>query len=294
MDSYHKRKKLLEEKYGKLINVRPYNDETFNNKIASDKQQKYIKEIQDISDEEGLKRAYEARDGLYQHYNKLFIAGTKDWPGDAIDDLKLPFDDTLNKTKRGRDADAYYRSHHEIDTVIGHSLGGAVALSLQTAYKKQDGNPYGIVQSKTFGAPTVSGNISNPLLKNIVKDEIVSAGVAGGLSIGAFADSAIGFADGGLLAGLGADIGKKVSTDFANRLTSDTNTSPDRIRYFGDPISFFDNNAKTVMPSFGFRFNNSAHSYKELFIQDAVPLHDTIKNPLTPSPDDSEADVITE
>ena len=32
---------------------------------------------------------------------------------------------------RGRDSDAYYRSHHEIDTVIGHSLGGAVALSLE-------------------------------------------------------------------------------------------------------------------------------------------------------------------
>ena len=41
-------------------------------------------------------------------------------------------------TKRGRDADAYYRSHHEIDTVIGHSLGGAVALSLeQTLYKSR-------------------------------------------------------------------------------------------------------------------------------------------------------------
>ena len=124
MESYHKRKKLLEEKYGKLINVRPYSDEISNNKIASDKQQKYVKEIQDISDEEGLKRAYEAKDGLYQHYNKLFIAGTKDFPQDHIDDLKLPFDDTLNKTKRGRDADAYYRSHHEIDTVIGHSMGG--------------------------------------------------------------------------------------------------------------------------------------------------------------------------
>ena len=293
MESYHKRKKLLEEKYGKLINVRPYNDETFNNKIASDKQQKYIKEIQDISDEEGLKRAYETKDGLYQHYNKLFIAGTKD-PIDFIDDLKLPFDDTLNKTKRGRDADAYYRSHHEIDTVIGHSLGGSVALALEKAYKKQGDNPYGIIQSKTFGAPTVSGKISNPLLKNIVKDEIIGAGVAGGLAIGAFADSAIGFADGGLLAGLGADIGKKVSTDFANRLTSDTNTSPDRIRYFGDPISFFDNNATTVMPSFGFRFNNSAHSYKELFIKDAVPLHDVERNMLEPSPDDSKAEVITE
>ena len=106
-------------------------------------------------------------------------------------------------------------------------------------------------------------------------------------------DSAIGFTDGGLLSGLGADIGKKVSTDFANRITSDTNTSPDRIRYFGDPISAFDFQAKTVMPSFGFRFNNSAHSYKELFIKDAVPLHDVERNMLEPSPDDSKAEVIT-
>ena len=162
MESYHKRKKKLEEKYGKLINVRPYNEPEG---IADNKQQKIVKQLQDISDEEGLKRAYEAKDGLYQHYNKLFIAGTKDWPGDAIDDLKLPFDDTLNKTKRGRDADAYYRSHHEIDTVIGHSLGGAVALSLEKTYKKQDGNPYGIIQSKTFGAPVISGSIKTPLLK---------------------------------------------------------------------------------------------------------------------------------
>ena len=101
MESYHKRKKKLEEKYGKLINVKPYNERApatrrlANNKIASDKQQKYVKLLQDISDEEGLKRAYEAKDGLYQHYNKLFIAGTKDFPQDHIDDLKLPFDDTL-------------------------------------------------------------------------------------------------------------------------------------------------------------------------------------------------------
>ena len=76
-----------------------------------------------------IKRAYDTKDGLYQHYNKLLIAGTKDFPQDHIDDLRLPFDGTLNKTHRGRTADAYYRSHHEIDTVIGHPLGGAVALS---------------------------------------------------------------------------------------------------------------------------------------------------------------------
>ena len=55
----------------------------------------------------------------------------------------------------------------------------------------------------------------------------------------------------------------------------------------------FDFQAKSVMPLFGFRFNKSAHSYKGLFIKDAVPLHDTMKNMLETSPDDSEATVIT-
>ena len=82
-----------------------------------------------------MKIAYETTYGLYQHCNKLFIAGTKDFPRDYVDDLNLPFDGTLNQTHRGRTADAYYRSHHEIDTVTGHSLGGAVALSSEKQYK---------------------------------------------------------------------------------------------------------------------------------------------------------------
>ena len=90
-------------------------------------------------------------------------------------------------------------------------------------------------------------------------------------------DPAIGFSDGGLLNGLGTDIGKKVSSDFANRITEDTSTSPDRIKCFGDPVSMFDFNAKTVIPSMGFRFNDRAHSCKELFIKDAIPLHDNGK-----------------
>ena len=142
MEPYHKRKKLLEEKYGKSITLKPYNDDVG---TADTKQQKYVKQLQDISDEEGLNRAYNTKDGLYQHYNKSSIAGTKD-PTDMIDDLKLPLNDTLNNTTRGKTADAYYRSHHEVDTVIGHSLGSAAALSLQQKYKKKEGNnPYGII-----------------------------------------------------------------------------------------------------------------------------------------------------
>ena len=231
MESYHKRKRLLEEKYGKLIVVKPFNDDIGKSTIASHRQQKLLEQLQDITDEEGLKRAYDTKDGLYQHYNKLFIAGTKDFPQDHIDDLKLPFDDSLNKTKRGRDADAYYRSHHEIDTVIGHSLGGSVSLALEKQYKKECNNPYGIVQSKTFGAPVISGNF--------------------------------------------------------------TNNNPNIIIYLGDPISALDMNSTTVMPSFKQRFNNSAHSYAGLEIADKFPLHDTMKNSLTPSPDDSQAEVIT-
>ena len=50
--------------------------------------------------------------------------------------------------------------------MIGHSLGGYVSLPLEKKYKKEGNNPYGIIQSKTFGASAVSGNRSNPLLKN--------------------------------------------------------------------------------------------------------------------------------
>ena len=186
----------------------------------------------------------------------------------------------------------YYRSHHEVDTVIGHSLGGSVSLALEKKCKKEGNNPYGIIQSKTFGAPAVSGNITNPLSKNTVKDEIVTAGVASGLATGTSVDSAIGFSDGGLLSGLGADIGEKLSSDFSNRITSDNNASPNRIRYFGDPISAFEFNATTIMPSFKQRWNNSSHSYKGLFIKGAVPLHGTIHNPLTPPGNDEDAEVI--
>ena len=47
------------------------------------------------------------------------------------------------------------------------------------------------------------------------------------------------------------------------------------------------------MPSFKQRWRNSAQSYSGLEIADKVPLHDTMRNPLPISPDDSEATVIT-
>ena len=98
MGSYHEVKKMLEEKYGKLIILKPYTDD---NGVVDNKQQKYIKQITDISAEEGLRLAYGTKYGLHQHYIKLFIAGTKDFPTDRINDLKLHFNDTLKSNQEG-------------------------------------------------------------------------------------------------------------------------------------------------------------------------------------------------
>ena len=103
-------------------------------------------------------------------------------------------------------------------------MGGAVALSLEKQYNKERNNPYGIIQSKTFGAPVVSCKLVSSLGKvgkPIVNNSILDLGVAGGV----YADSAIGFADGGLIIKLSADI----ANDMGTRLTSDNNTSPDGI-----------------------------------------------------------------
>ena len=189
-----------------------------------------------------------------------------------------------------------YRSHHEIETVIGHSLGGAVALSLEKQYIKEGSNPYGIIQSKTFGAPTVSGDLGSSLGKvgkSIVTNSTLDLGVAGGVAMGASADSAYWVFGWWSFTRNGAEICKQISTDMANRSTEDNNTRPDRIRYFGDPVSAMDSNAKAVMPSFKQRFNNSAHSYSGLQIADKVLVHGTMRNNLNPSPDDREAEVIT-
>ena len=66
MESYHEGKKLLEEKYGKLINFKAHSGD---NGVVGNRQQKNIKQLQDITDDEGLRLAHEAKYGLYQHYN---------------------------------------------------------------------------------------------------------------------------------------------------------------------------------------------------------------------------------
>ena len=85
---------MLEDKYGKLIKLKTFNDTVLN----ENRNEQHVKQIADITDEEGLRWAHASQNGLYQHYNQLYIciyiyiSGTKDFPQYNIDGLTLPFD----------------------------------------------------------------------------------------------------------------------------------------------------------------------------------------------------------
>ena len=58
----------------------------------------------------------------------MYIAGTSNLQ-DIWDDLKIPFNLT-KYSKRYEDADKLLKDNPQIDDIVGHSLGGAVALEL--------------------------------------------------------------------------------------------------------------------------------------------------------------------
>ena len=93
---------------------------------------------------DGLVKAYATESGLYRSGNVLYIAGTKSL-GDVFDDLKIPFND-VEETQRYRDALPFLSG---VDIVVGHSLGGSVALTLADKF---DLTPV------TYGAPVVDLN----------------------------------------------------------------------------------------------------------------------------------------
>ena len=114
----------------------------------------YAKPKNTMPDKIGLQRAYKTPSGLYQRGNNLYIAGTRDFR-DVIDDLKLPFDKGAKNSKRYEEVKKYLNEHPEINNLIGHSLGGAVALQSN----KDNPEKYNIV---TYGSPAVN----LPLIKD--------------------------------------------------------------------------------------------------------------------------------
>ena len=104
---------------------------------------------------------------------------------------------------------------------------------------------------KTFGAPVVAGNIGGhtPVIKDLVVRGTTNIGAEIGGAVGVGVDSFTGFTDQGLFTAGLSSAGGKVGAKVGTRLTTRPETNPDRIRYYGDPSSSLDLNAKRVLPS---------------------------------------------
>ena len=101
-----------------------------------------------ISDSEGLSRAYNAPNSIYVDGNKMYIAGTHNLR-DVYDDItKIPFWGDVRNSERYQQAEAALKDNPQVDTVIGHSLGGSVALEIN----KQNNNQF---KTRTYGAPVL-------------------------------------------------------------------------------------------------------------------------------------------
>jgi hypothetical protein len=113
--------------------------------------------IKPITDVEGLHEAYKRPTHLYVHGNTLYVAGTDPTDlQDDYDDLGIPFHQT-SKSLRYKNAIDLLYVNPDVQNIVGHSLGGSVALELQQNLKEQNFNV------NTYGAPVAS---LSPLLSN--------------------------------------------------------------------------------------------------------------------------------
>ena len=99
--------------------------------------------LKPITDAEGLNKA-SAEGDTYKYGKTLYIAGShtaRDWYDDFT---KIPFG-TTSGAYRYQKADEALKANPDVTRVVGHSLGGAVALELQKNHPN--------LKSRTYGAP---------------------------------------------------------------------------------------------------------------------------------------------
>jgi hypothetical protein len=158
--------------YDKALNTK-FNTDTTDQHIGTQYQPSYDKPITNnsahitlnaMTDVQSLDKAYSRDTGLYIRNDTMLVAGTKDFPQDHWDELKIPFNLTP-ESLRYRNADNAFKYNPPITSVVGYALGVAVILEMQH-YHDDKG-----FRTTTYGSPTKSiiapANIDNTRFINI-------------------------------------------------------------------------------------------------------------------------------
>ena len=115
-------------------------------------EERHIGNKEKLEDRAGLKNAYDSPSGLYKTGKTLFISGTTGKDGsitrDILDDLiHLPSRNAEN-TEKYKDAKKMLEQSPEITRLVGHSLGSAVANTLNQNFPNR-------FETTTYATPAV-------------------------------------------------------------------------------------------------------------------------------------------
>ena len=134
------------DKIQKLINeIRPKTIEKIKQEFVKPKTSEEWSTFHKMN-EDGMKKAYESKEGYYIDGNKLYISGTRDMQ-DVMDWVKIPLGDFEN-SKIYKNIEPVFKNNKDIDYVVGHSAGGSAALQLEKKFN-QDRK----ITSVTYNAP---------------------------------------------------------------------------------------------------------------------------------------------
>ena len=101
----------------------------------------------------GLEMAYKMKNNplpyIFPERDTLYIGGTQN-AQDVYDDVRhVPWWGDMKQTERYKTAETYLKNNPQIKRLVGHSLGGSVALALQR------NNPEKNYEVVTYGAPVI-------------------------------------------------------------------------------------------------------------------------------------------
>ena len=125
--------------------------------------------LKPISDAEGLSKAYADGD-TYTYGKTLYVAGShtkRDWYDDFT---KIPFG-KVSKSYRYQKADEALKNNPNITRVVGHSLGGAVAVEMTKNHPNLNYRTYGAPVFDPFGLGRLNDNINSLLTGEKNKNE---------------------------------------------------------------------------------------------------------------------------